>query len=126
MKVAKDRVVSIEPNRIIIDETVYEDFVGRFTERVRHLKYGDPNQPDTMVGPIINRAQMDHLRKHIDEARAAGIPQVLGGEPNGQVLPPHVFRDVDNEQPIARERGGRRWWQPRPGCCMRSSRPRRV
>ena len=90
-------------NRIIVDDTIYEDFVGRFTDRVRNLKYGDPNQPDTMVGPIINRAQMDHLRKHIDEARAARIPQVLGGEPDGQVLPPHVFRDVDNEHPIARD-----------------------
>jgi aldehyde dehydrogenase (NAD+) len=90
-------------NRIIVDETVYEEFVDRFTDRVRNLKYGDPNQPDTMVGPIINRAQMDHLRKHIDEARAAGIPQVLGGEPEGQVLPPHVFRDVHKDHAIARE-----------------------
>jgi aldehyde dehydrogenase (NAD+) len=90
-------------NRIIVEEILYEDFVGRFTDRVRHLKYGDPNQPDTMVGPIINRAQMDHLRKHIDMARAAGIPQVLGGEPDGQVLPPQVFRDVCNEHPIARD-----------------------
>lgn len=90
-------------NRIIVDETIYEDFVCRFTERVRLLKYGDPNQPDTMVGPIINRTQLDRLRKHIDEARAAGIPQVLGGDPDGQVLPPHVFRDVDNEHPIARD-----------------------
>jgi aldehyde dehydrogenase (NAD+) len=90
-------------NRIIVDQSVYEDFVHQFRDRVRQLKYGDPNQPDTMVGPIINRAQMDHLRKHIDEARAAGIPEVLGGDPDGQVLPPHVFRDVDNTHPIARD-----------------------
>jgi aldehyde dehydrogenase (NAD+) len=90
-------------NRLIVDERVYEDFLARFTERVRNLKYGDPNQSDTMVGPIINQSQLQHLRKHIEDARSAGIPQVLGGEPSGLVLPPHVFRDVGNEHPIARD-----------------------
>jgi aldehyde dehydrogenase (NAD+) len=90
-------------NRLIVDEPLYERFIERFTDRVRNLKYGDPNQPDTMVGPIINQTQLEHLRKRIAEAQAAGIPQVLGGEPNGLVLPPHVFRDVKNNDPIARE-----------------------
>jgi aldehyde dehydrogenase (NAD+) len=90
-------------NRLIVDEGVYDDFLDRFAERVRNLKYGDPNQSDTMVGPIINQSQLQHLRKHIEDARSAGIPQVLGGEPSGLVLPPHVFRDVDNEHPIARD-----------------------
>jgi aldehyde dehydrogenase (NAD+) len=90
-------------NRLIVDEALYDKFVERFTERVRSLKYGDPNQPDTMVGPIINQTQLDHLRKRISEAQAAGIPQVLGGDPKGLVLPPHVFRDVKNDHPIARE-----------------------
>jgi aldehyde dehydrogenase (NAD+) len=90
-------------NRLIIDGRVYNDFRDRFTERVRKLKYGDPNQSDTMVGPIINHSQLQHLRKHIEDARSAGTPQVLGGEPRGLVLPPHVFRDVGNEHPIARD-----------------------
>ncbi|HYZ85629.1 MAG TPA: aldehyde dehydrogenase family protein [Bryobacteraceae bacterium] len=90
-------------NRVIVDEPVYESFVERFAERVRSLKYGDPNQPDTMVGPIINQRQLDHLREHIEEARCAGFPQLAGGEPNGLVLPPHVFRDVRNHHPLARD-----------------------
>lgn len=90
-------------NRLIIDETLYERFIEQFTDRVRNLKYGDPNQPDTMVGPIINSTQLEHLRRHISEARAAGIPQLLGGEPQGLVLPPHVFRDVRNDHSIARD-----------------------
>jgi aldehyde dehydrogenase (NAD+) len=90
-------------NRLIVDEALYEDFVAQFTERVRNLKYGDPNEPDTMVGPLINSTQLEQLRKRINEAREAGIPQVLGGENKGLVLPPHIFRDVPGDHPIARE-----------------------
>jgi aldehyde dehydrogenase (NAD+) len=70
---------------------LYERFIGQFSDRVRHLKYGEPNQPDTLVGPIINQTQLERLSKRIAEAQAAGIRQVLGGEPNGLALPPHVF-----------------------------------
>ena len=90
-------------NRLIVHDHLYERFVERFTDRVRNLKYGDPNQPDTMVGPVINKTQLEHLLKHIAEARSSGIPQLLGGEPSGQVLPPHIFRDVSNDHPIARD-----------------------
>lgn len=90
-------------NRFIVDEGIYEPFVEGFTDRTRKLKYGDPAQPDTMIGPIINREQLDRLRKRIREAREAGAREVLGGEPEDLVLPPHIFRDVRNDDPLARE-----------------------
>ena len=40
---------------------------------------------------------------HIEGARAAGARQVVGGDPQGQVLPPHVFVDVTNEMQIAQD-----------------------
>jgi aldehyde dehydrogenase (NAD+) len=43
------------------------------------------------------------LRERIAEARASGARQTLGGEPQGLVLPPHVFADVRNEMHVARE-----------------------
>jgi aldehyde dehydrogenase (NAD+) len=82
---------------------VYEPFVERFTERARELKVGDPADPETLIGPIINEKQMNGLKQRIVDARSSGAREMLGGEAQGQVLPPHVFADVTNDMPIARE-----------------------
>jgi aldehyde dehydrogenase (NAD+) len=90
-------------NRFIIDDAVYEPFLEAFAERVRRLPLGDPDKPDTIVGPIINARQLTGLLERISEARASGARQVVGGDPEGRVLPPHVFADVTNAMPVARE-----------------------
>lgn len=90
-------------NRLIVDERVYDEFVDRFVDRVRNLKMGDPNDPDTDIGPIIDRAQLNSHLKHIEQAHQEGARQLLGGDPEGLMLPPHVFVDVNNQMSIARE-----------------------
>jgi aldehyde dehydrogenase (NAD+) len=90
-------------NRIIVDEKVHDDFVDGFVERVRALKAGDPDDPETMIGPIINQSQLDGLLKKIHIAQHEGPKQVLGGEAKGLLLPPHVFVNVENRHELARE-----------------------
>ncbi|HEU4698438.1 MAG TPA: aldehyde dehydrogenase family protein [Gemmatimonadales bacterium] len=90
-------------NRFIVDDGLYDDFVARFGERVRGLRVGDPNAPDTMIGPIINQRQFDGLQEKIRGARAAGAREIVGGEAEGLVLPPHVFADVTNDMELARD-----------------------
>lgn len=90
-------------NRFIVDDSLYEPFLDLFVERVRALKFGNPDEPDTMVGPIINDSQLKGLVERIEEGRASGARQLVGGEPEGRVLPPHVFADVRNDQLLARE-----------------------
>ncbi|HEY9618720.1 MAG TPA: aldehyde dehydrogenase family protein [Crinalium sp.] len=90
-------------NRLIVDERVYDEFVDRFVDRVRHLKVGDPDDPNTDIGPIIDDAQLKAHLKHIESARQEGARQLLGGDPDGLMLPPHVFADVNNQMTIARE-----------------------
>jgi aldehyde dehydrogenase (NAD+) len=88
-------------NRIIVDAKIYDEFVGKFVKHVRTLKAGDPNDRGTAVGPIISQRHLDRMCKNIADARAAGFNLVLGGEPQGLVLPPHVFVDVDNACELA-------------------------
>lgn len=88
-------------NRIIVDEQRHDDFVQRFAERVRQLKAGDPDAPDTLVGPIINESQLKGLQQRIQQAVSSGAQQVVGGEASGWVLPPHVFDRVTNQMPLA-------------------------
>jgi aldehyde dehydrogenase (NAD+) len=88
-------------NRLIVDAAIHDEFVDRFEARVTTLKYGDPSEPDTVVGPIINRQQLQGLRNRIERARAEGAREIVGGPPQGLVLPPHVFVDATNEMSIA-------------------------
>ena len=95
--------ICMSVKRIIVDNSVYDTFLERFVERVKAIKVGDPDEPDTLVGPIINDTQLKGLLEKIREAKASGARQLVGGEPNGQVLPPHVFADVANDSRLARE-----------------------
>jgi aldehyde dehydrogenase (NAD+) len=56
-----------------------------------------------MIGPIINQSQLDGLLTKIAVARRDGLKQLAGGEPQGLVLPPHVFVDVPNRHVLAHE-----------------------
>lgn len=94
--------ICMSTNRIIVDANVYDEFVEGFTEHVRTLKMGDPRDPDTVIGPIINSRQLQHMLDLVKATREAGGRQVLGGEPRGLELPPHVFADVTNDMPIAK------------------------
>ena len=90
-------------NRIIVEAPVLEAFTTRFVERVKALPVGDPGEPDTVIGPIINASQLDGLRAKVARAREEGATMLVGGEPQGNVMPPHVFGDVGAGMEIARE-----------------------
>lgn len=92
-------------NRVIVDTSVYEDFVERFLQRVRSLTVGDPADEATHVGPIINRSQLGGIQDKLARARDEGADQVLGGDPGGPsglLLPPHVLL-AGNDVTTARE-----------------------
>jgi aldehyde dehydrogenase (NAD+) len=82
-------------NRIIVEAPLYDAFVEKFVARVQQLKRNGPDDPETFIGPIINRDQLESVQKVIAKARDAGFRELAGGEPDGLVLPPHVFADVD-------------------------------
>ncbi|MDW7745559.1 aldehyde dehydrogenase family protein [Halomonas sp.] len=90
-------------NRIIVDERRYDDFVARFVEKVKGLRVGDPNDMETVIGPIINARQREGLEAKIATARQEGATVLLDGEIDGQLVPPHVFGDVTPEMEISRE-----------------------
>lgn len=94
--------ICMSTNRIVVDHAVYNEFVDRFTAHIKTLKVGNPRDPDTVIGPVISSNQLSHMLKHVSETRAAGAKQLLGGEPKGLVLPPHVFVDVTNDMAIAK------------------------
>ncbi len=93
--------ICMSANRIIVDARHYDRFTEAFVERARNLKGGDPNDPETVIGPLVNAKQINGAIERLAAARAAGARQVFGGEAQGQVLPPHVFVDVANDSVLA-------------------------
>ncbi|MGQ9425565.1 aldehyde dehydrogenase family protein [Gilvimarinus sp. F26214L] len=90
-------------NRFVVHSKVYDEFVERLAERVRHLKVGDPNEPDTLIGPIINESQLQTLQKHIESLKQSGAREVAGGDAQDLLLPPQVFSEVTAEMPVAQQ-----------------------
>lgn len=90
-------------NRFIVDTRVYDEFLSRFTKEVQRLQIGGAENSAALIGPIINRKQLEHLQKTIAGAEASGARKVLGGDAKGLLLPPHVFAEVQNDQELARE-----------------------
>ena len=75
--------ICISINRIIVEKTHYAEFLKRFTERVKQLKVGDPNNEGTVIGPIINRRQLEKITKLVGDTIAAGARVVLQGATEG-------------------------------------------
>ncbi|WP_191833573.1 aldehyde dehydrogenase family protein [Pseudomonas fluorescens] len=90
-------------NRIIVEQPLLEAFTQRFVERVKALPCGDPNLPGTVIGPVINARQLEGLQDKIATAQAEGARLLLGGQAQGNVLPPHVFGNVSAEMNIAHD-----------------------
>ncbi|WP_249673894.1 aldehyde dehydrogenase family protein [Pseudomonas abieticivorans] len=95
--------ICMSVNRIIVDRSVYARFAELVAERVGNLKVGDPNDPDTVIGPVINEQQLRGLLGKVERATAAGLQQIAGGPAAGLLLPPHVFGQVPPSHELAAE-----------------------
>ncbi|MFI9834465.1 aldehyde dehydrogenase [Streptomyces sp. NPDC051913] len=99
----------IAQTRILAPREKYEEVVAALKELVESLKVGDPNDPDTFIGPMIRPDQQERVRNYIqlgieEGARlVTGGPQIPEGLEKGNYVTPTVFADVDNSMRIAQE-----------------------
>ncbi|MEW4449005.1 aldehyde dehydrogenase family protein [Qipengyuania sp. JC766] len=84
-------------NRIVVEDAVYDEFAEKFVARTKELVVGRREDPACMIGPIVNRDQFDGIMEMIAKAKDEGATCALGGEPDGLVIPPHVFTDVGED-----------------------------
>jgi aldehyde dehydrogenase (NAD+) len=86
--------------RIYVQGGVYDDFRARLLERVERGAVGDPSEPTTEVGPIVNEKQLDEILAAIERGKAEGGTVIAGGErvdDEAYLLPPTVFEDVRDD-----------------------------
>jgi acyl-CoA reductase-like NAD-dependent aldehyde dehydrogenase len=93
-------------SRVLVESSIYDDFVARFTEAAGKLKVGDPLDAETQVGSLISSDHRDRVHGYVEKGREEGAEVVLGGEPRdgkGAFYPPTVLAKVDNAMTVAQE-----------------------
>ncbi|EFU83044.1 aldehyde dehydrogenase family protein [Staphylococcus lugdunensis] len=95
--------------RILVPNSIKEEFLTALKEEFSQVVVGDPRNEDTEVGPIVSKKQFDTVQSYIDKGIAEGAELFYGGpgKPEGldvgYFVRPTVFVNVDNQMTIAQE-----------------------
>jgi 5-carboxymethyl-2-hydroxymuconic-semialdehyde dehydrogenase len=99
-------------SRILVQKSVYADFVQKFVERAKRITVGDPLDDKTIVGPMISQGHLAKVRSYIEMGPKEGATLLCGGlgapllpdrVKKGNYVLPTVFADVDNRMKIAQD-----------------------
>jgi len=86
--------VCISVQRMFVHEDIWDTFMLKLVEGAKALKVGDPLDPQTDVGPMVDGNAASRTQRWVDEALAAGGKALLGGTANGTYFPPTILTDV--------------------------------
>ncbi len=92
--------------RIFVQDDVYDDFRDRLLRRIADGKVGDPADPETEVGPLVNERQFEAVLAGIERGRQEGGTVITGGEradPDAYLISPTLFENVADDAFLSRE-----------------------
>ncbi|MGY6258525.1 aldehyde dehydrogenase family protein [Paraburkholderia caledonica] len=95
--------------RLLVPRSRLDEVIEQVKAAVATMRVGDPRDPSTVVGPLVNRAQYDRVQRFIRRGIEQGALLVTGGEgrpaglDKGYFVNPTVFAGVRNDMDIARE-----------------------
>jgi len=95
--------VCISVQRIYVVRSVYDEFERRFAERAGRVKVGDPLDPDTDLGPMVDEKAVQRTHQWVTDAVRDGARAIVSGEPDGRWHPPTVLVDVPKDAMICSE-----------------------
>jgi len=100
----------IAGSRLLLQETIHDQFVEKLGAMARQARLGDPSKPETQVGPVTTPPQYQKILSYIDIAKSEGARCVLGGGPataaeggGKYFVKPTIFTGVNNRMRIAQE-----------------------
>lgn len=90
--------ICMSGDRILVHESLAEEFAQKFTAKVGTLQAGDPNHPHTVVGPLVSADAAQRIAALVKDAVAKGATVLTGGgQPEGAVHPATVLTDVPKD-----------------------------
>lgn len=95
-------------SRLLVQSSIYDEFVTRLAERVQGIRVGEPTDPETEIGPLIHPEHWSRVRGYIDVAAEEGARVTVGGDrppefPQGNFFQPTLITEVRNQMRVAQE-----------------------
>ena len=93
-------------SRVLVEQSIYDEFVSSFAEMADRLKVGDPLDSETQVGSLISQNHRDRVHGFVERGREEGADVVSGGEigdGKGAFYPPTVLAKVESSMTVAQE-----------------------
>ncbi len=97
-------------SRILVQQSIYDRFLERMTEKAKNIKLGPGINRDTKMGPLINREQWERVKYYFEVARKEKLKVAFGGDvasegelSKGFFVQPTAYYDVDNTSTLATE-----------------------
>ena len=94
--------ICMSARRIVVERPIADEFVQRLAEKTNGLKAGDPKEPDTIIGPLINESALQTVTERVNDAVDKGAKVLAGGESEGSVYRATILADVPEESDFAR------------------------
>jgi succinate-semialdehyde dehydrogenase/glutarate-semialdehyde dehydrogenase len=92
--------VCVSPTRFLVQENVFDDFVGKFVAAASKVKVGDGLEEGTTMGPLANTRRVRAIETYVDDALKAGAERKMGGSrigEKGNFFEPTVLTNVPKE-----------------------------
>jgi acyl-CoA reductase-like NAD-dependent aldehyde dehydrogenase len=94
-------------SRVLVEQSIYDEFVSQFAEKTEQLRLGDPLDAETQVGSLISTAHRDKVHGFVEQGREEGAEVVTGGEVEGNgkgaFYKPTVLAKVESSMTVAQE-----------------------
>ncbi|WP_328722783.1 aldehyde dehydrogenase family protein [Streptomyces sp. NBC_00247] len=95
--------VCMAANRILVDRSVEAEFTAKFVAKVASLTVGDPADPATQIGPLINSTQAEAVTKLVEQTVAGGATALLRGTTDGNLVSPSVLTGLSADSPVLQQ-----------------------
>lgn len=93
----------IAAKRFIVTKGIYDEFLGKFTKKVKDLRFGDPMEQTTEIATLAREDLADDLEKQVDDAKEKGAKVILGGKRDKAYYAPTILTKVTKDMAIFKE-----------------------
>ena len=94
-------------NRILVQDSIYDQFCQKLEEKVKNIKMGPPINSKNSQGPLINKRAVEKVSRHVDDAIARGGVLKIGGKVDRSLGPlyfePTLITEVPSDALVHRE-----------------------
>jgi acyl-CoA reductase-like NAD-dependent aldehyde dehydrogenase len=94
--------ICMSARKIIVERPIADEFTSRLAEKTKTLATGDPKEPSTIIGPLINEAALQLVRERVQDAVSKGAKLLAGGEADGPCFRATVLADVPPDSDFAK------------------------